>query len=91
MVKEKSQSDYHDNHSYPDKRLMKVLEESTDALDMYLHHLPDRLSYSVDIKIATQNDIDLLMSSRLEMLKVVNNLDYAYLCFDVKRLESSDS
>lgn len=77
-ITSEGEEDYHDNHSYPDKRLMKVLEESTDALDMYLHHLPDRLSYSVDIKIATQNDIDLLMSSRLEMLKVVNNLDYAY-------------
>lgn len=36
--------DYHDNHSEPDKGLMKVLEESGDAIDMYLHHLPDRLS-----------------------------------------------
>lgn len=37
--------DYHDNHSAPDMGLMKVLEENTDALDMYLHHLPDKLSY----------------------------------------------
>lgn len=37
--------DYHDNHSEPDKGLMKVLEKSNDALDMYLHHLPDSLSY----------------------------------------------
>ncbi len=57
---------------------MKVLEESTDAIDMYLHHLPDRLSYSVTYKIAASDDMDLLMSSRLEMLKVVNNLDYKY-------------
>ena len=74
--------DYHDNHSYPDKRLMKVLEESTDALDMYLHHLPDRLSYSVEYKIATRDDMEQLMSSRLEMLKVVNKLDNSYVYSD---------
>lgn len=71
--------DYHDNHSYPDKRLMKVLEESTDALDMYLHHLPDQLSYGVEYKIATLDDMGQLMSSRLEMLKVVNKLDNSYV------------
>lgn len=38
--------DYHDNHAEPDKNLMKVLEGSEDALDMYLHHLPDQLSYT---------------------------------------------
>ncbi len=34
----------------------------------------------VEIRIATKDDIELLMSSRLEMLKVVNNLpaDYEY-------------
>jgi GNAT superfamily N-acetyltransferase len=34
----------------------------------------------IEYKIATNEDIDLLMSSRLEMLKVVNNLpaDYEY-------------
>lgn len=37
--------DYHDNHSEPDQGLMKVLETSSDAIDMYLHHLPDKLSY----------------------------------------------
>ena len=72
------EEDYHDNHSYPDQGLMKVLEESTDAIDMYLHHLPDRLSYSVDYKTATLDDMDLMMSSRLEMLRVVNNLDLSY-------------
>ncbi len=38
--------DYHDNHAEPDKNLMKVLEESEDALDMCLNHLPDQLSYT---------------------------------------------
>lgn len=36
--------DYHDNRFEPDKGLMKVLEESDDAIDMYLHHLPDYLT-----------------------------------------------
>lgn len=72
------EEDYHDNHSYPDPGLMKVLEESTDAIDMYLHHLPDRLSYSVDYKTATLDDMDLMMSSRLEMLRVVNDLNLSY-------------
>ena len=37
--------DYYDNHAEPDQGLMKVLETSSDALDMYLHHLPGKLSY----------------------------------------------
>ena len=34
----------------------------------------------IDIRIASKEDIEILMSSRLEMLKVVNNLpdDYVY-------------
>ncbi len=77
-IKSEGEIDYHDNHSYPDQGLMKVLRESTDALDMYLHHLPDQLSYGVSYRIATKDDMDLLMSSRLEMLRVVNDLDLSY-------------
>ncbi len=33
---------------------MKVLEESTDALDMYLHHLPDQLTGSAAYKIPAE-------------------------------------
>ena len=77
-IKSEGEMDYHDNHSYPDKGLMKVLEESTDAIDMYLHHLPDQLTYSATYKIATSDDMELMMSSRLEMLKVVNDLDDTY-------------
>ena len=69
-IRFEGEEDYHDNHSYPDRGLMRVLEESTDALDMYLHCLPDRLSYSVGYRTATKEDMDLLMSSRLEMLRV---------------------
>ncbi|WP_331852240.1 hypothetical protein [Streptococcus gallolyticus] len=39
--------DYHDNHANPDQGLMTVLEHSTDAIDMYLHHLPDSLSNDI--------------------------------------------
>ncbi len=77
-IKSEGEVDYHDNHSYPDKGLMKVLRENTDAIEMYLHHLPDQLSYGVDYKIATSDDMEQMMSSRLEMLKVVNDLDYTY-------------
>ena len=77
-IKSEGEIDYHDNHSYPDNGLMKVLEESHDAIDMYLHHLPSQLSYGVTYKMATSDDMELMMSSRLEMLKVVNGLDYKY-------------
>ena len=35
--------DYYDNLSAPNEKLMKVLKENTDALDMYMHKLPDTL------------------------------------------------
>ncbi len=82
------EADYHDNHSYPDPGLMKVLENSTDALDLYLHHLPDRLSYHVCYRIATKEDMDLLMSSRLETLKAVNGLGYDHI-FEKSLLDNS--
>ena len=76
------EEDFHDNHSYPDKELMRVLESSTDAIEMYLHDLPDHLSYGVCYRFATKDDMDLLMSSRLEMLKVVNDLKYNHIFGD---------
>ena len=45
VIKSPGEIDYHDSHSRPDSRLMEVLKNSEDALDLYLHHLPDRLSY----------------------------------------------
>ncbi|SDB13773.1 Ribosomal protein S18 acetylase RimI [Pseudobutyrivibrio sp. YE44] len=44
----------------------------------------------VDIRIATQDDIDCLMSIRLEMLKVVNNLPEDYEFSDEIINESRD-
>lgn len=44
-IKREGEKDYNDNHPLPDPNLMKTLEESDDMLDLYLHHLPDYLSY----------------------------------------------
>ncbi|SDI64464.1 Ribosomal protein S18 acetylase RimI [Pseudobutyrivibrio sp. 49] len=44
----------------------------------------------VDIRIATKDDIDSLMSIRLEMLKVVNNLLEDYVYSDELKNESRD-
>ncbi len=44
----------------------------------------------VEIRIATNDDIELLMSSRLEMLKVVNDLPADYVYDDVIVNESRD-
>ena len=44
----------------------------------------------IEYKIATKDDIELLMSSRLEMLKVVNDLPADYVYDDVIVNESRD-
>jgi len=44
----------------------------------------------IEFRIATANDIELLMSSRLEMLKVVNNLTDDYVFPDLIVKESRD-
>ena len=44
----------------------------------------------IEYKIATKDDIELLMSSRLEMLKVVNDLPADYIYDDVIVNESRD-
>lgn len=46
-ISSEGEVDYKDNHAYPDEKLMLVLKQSTDALDMYLHHLPDTLGYDL--------------------------------------------
>ena len=56
-IKSEGEIDYHDNHSYPDYGLMKVLEESTDAIDMYLHHLPDQLTYSISRRLLIKSSM----------------------------------
>ncbi|MDO4460001.1 MAG: transglutaminase family protein [Clostridia bacterium] len=44
-IKSVGEIDYHNNHAKPDESLMQVLKISVDAIDMYLHHLPDKLGY----------------------------------------------
>ncbi|SDB53429.1 GNAT family N-acetyltransferase [Butyrivibrio sp. INlla16] len=44
----------------------------------------------IDIRVATKNDIESMMSSRLEMLKVVNNLSEDYEFSDEMINESRD-
>lgn len=44
-VEKDGEIDYHDNHSAPDKKLMRILEENDDALEMCLYHMPDSLEY----------------------------------------------
>ena len=41
-------------------------------------HFEIIMHYDIEYKIATSDDMEQLMSSRLEMLKVVNNLDFDY-------------
>lgn len=43
VIPEYDEYDYHDNLAEPNKKLMEVLENSTDALYMYQHALPDTL------------------------------------------------
>ena len=47
---------------------------------MYNEYLEktEYVDYDIEYKIATSDDMEQLMSSRLEMLKVVNNLDHTY-------------
>ena len=47
---------------------------------MYNEYLEktEYVDYDIEYKIATSDDMEQLMSSRLEMLKVVNDLDFDY-------------
>lgn len=44
-VEKYGEIDYKDNHSAPDKKLMRILEENDDVLEMCLYHMPDSLEY----------------------------------------------
>ena len=82
-IKSEGEVDYHDNQTSPDPKLMEVLKNSTDAIDMYLHHLPDTLSVTpvnrigdsiVHIRgsrdycvISFDNGLDLRLAGELEM------------------------
>lgn len=63
--------DYKVVYANPTDKLMKVLEESTDSLYMYLNCLPDTI---YDYKKATLKDIDELVRTRIMVLRAANKL-----------------
>ena len=63
--------DYGIVYANPSDKLMKVLEESTDALYMYLNCLPDSI---FEYRRATIEDIDELVRTRIIVLRAANKL-----------------
>lgn len=63
--------DYKVVYANPSDKLMKVLEENTDALYMYLNCLPDSI---FEYKRATIADIDELVRTRIIVLRAANKL-----------------
>ncbi len=63
--------DYGIIYANPSDKLMKVLEENTDALYMYLNYLPDDI---FEYKKATLQDIDELVHTRITVLRAANKL-----------------
>lgn len=63
--------DYRIVYANPSDRLMKVLEENTDALYMYLNCLPDSI---FEYKRATIEDVDELVWTRIIVLRAANKL-----------------
>lgn len=63
--------DYGIVYANPSDKLMKVLEESTDALYMYLNCLPDNI---FEYRRATIEDIDELVRTRIIVLRAANKL-----------------
>lgn len=66
--------DYNAVYAYPLEKLMKLLEESTDVLYMYLNCLPDTI---YDYKKASIEDIDELVRTRIIVLRAANQLSEA--------------
>ena len=69
--KELGEEDYGMVYAYPSDKLMKVLEESTDALYMYLHCLPDSI---FDHKRAAVQDMEERVRTRIMVLRAANKL-----------------
>ncbi len=65
------EADYRIVYAHPSSKLMKILEESEDALDMYLNKLPDTI---YEYKKATIKDIDELVKTRIVVLRAANKL-----------------
>lgn len=69
--KDIGEEDYGIVYANPSDKLMKVLEESNDALYMYLNCLPDSV---FEYKRATLEDIDELVITRIIVLRAANKL-----------------
>lgn len=69
--KDIGEADYKVVYANPSEKLMKVLEENTDALFMYLNCLPDTI---YDYKKAAIEDIDELVRTRITVLRAANKL-----------------
>ncbi|MCM1091911.1 MAG: transglutaminase family protein [Muribaculum sp.] len=69
--KEIGEADYGIVYANPSDKLMRVLEENTDALDMYLNCLPDTI---FEYKRATIEDIEELVRTRIIVLRAANGL-----------------
>lgn len=71
LRKDIGEEDYGIVYANPSDRLMKILEESTDALYMYQNCLPDSI---FDYKRATVEDIEELVKTRVVVLRAANKL-----------------
>ena len=65
------EEDYRIVYARPSDKLMKVLEDSTDAIYMCLNCLPDSI---FDYKKATMEDIEELVRTRILVLRAANKL-----------------
>lgn len=70
--KEIGEVDYRIVYSKPSDKLMNILEESTDALEMYLNKLPDTI---YEYRKAGLEDIDELVRTRIIVLRAANQLE----------------
>lgn len=69
--REIGETDYKIVYANPSDKLMEILENSEDALDMYLHGLPDSI---YEYKRADLNDIEELVRTRIIVLRAANKL-----------------
>lgn len=69
--KDIGEKDYCVVYANPSDKLMKVLEENTDAIYMYLNCLPDSI---FEYKRATPEDIEELVRTRIIVLRAANKL-----------------
>lgn len=74
--------DYNKVYAHPMPRLMKVLEENEDALEMYEHRLPDTL---YEYRKATGDDLEELVRTRLTVLRAANGLSETEPLEEVER------